>query len=104
MFVTFEPVDADTVCGDVLCVVFYSSKKFLVSGHESRKSLWLSKMTSVFILIRYFPLTVLTAKNAQKSAVIRFLFSICRLRCIPLIFEGLVVHMSGVNSVFFNKR
>ena len=24
MFVTFEPVDADTVCGDILCVLFYS--------------------------------------------------------------------------------
>ena len=75
MSVTFEPVDADTVCGDFLCVVFYSWKKFLVSGYESRKSLWLSKMTSVFILIRYFPLRVLTAKNAHKSADIRFLFS-----------------------------
>ena len=104
MFVTFEPVDADTVCGDVLRIVFYSWKKFLVSGYESRKSLWLSKMMSVFILIRYFPLKVLTAKNAHKSADIRFLFSICRLCCIPLILEGLAVHMSGVNSVFFNKR
>ena len=104
MFVTFEPVDADTVWGDVLRVVFYSWEKFLVSGYESRKSLWLSKMTSVFILIRYFPLTVLTAKNAHKSGDIRFLFSICRLYCIPLILEGLAVHMSGVNSAFFNKR
>ena len=102
--VTFEPVDADTVCGDVLRVVFYSWKKFLVSGYESRKSLWLSKMTSVFILTRCFRLKVLTAKNAHKSADIRFLFSICRLCCIPLILEGLAVHMSGVNSVFFNKR
>ena len=71
---------------------------------RKQESLWLSKMTSVFILIRYFPLRVLTAKNAHKSADIRFLFSICHLRCIPLILEGLAVHMSGVNSVFFNER
>ena len=51
MFETFEPVDADdTVCGDVLRVLFYPRKKFL-SGHESRKSLWLSDMTSVFIFV-----------------------------------------------------
>ena len=50
MFVTFEPVDADTVCGDVLRVLFYPWKKFL-SGYESKKSLWLSDMTSVFIFV-----------------------------------------------------
>ena len=52
MFVTFEPVDADTVCGDVLCVLFYPWKKFL-SGFKIRKSLWLSDKKKCALISRY---------------------------------------------------